>query len=167
MEPKKLIFGPPYPSILFTGEKTKTFRVTGGNRYQIGDLVSLCTPEKEEFAQAAIFSKTRKRFYDLTTSDWKGHETFASEREMYIIYSNWQGFPVGGATPLDIIEYKDFRITNPDLISRLKQGIYATDDTKGNLGAKILDFQKALAEKEQKQRQEDYKKIAHIADHLK
>jgi hypothetical protein len=112
-----LIFAPPCPTILFTGEKCKTFRVTGGERYNPGDLVSLHLVNSPEFAKAIVTSRTRKRFYNLTAKDWEGHERFASDFEMYKTYSNWEGFPVGAATSLDIIEYRDFQVTNPDLVA--------------------------------------------------
>lgn len=114
-----LIFAPPFPLTLFTGEKCKTFRVTGGERYNLGDLVSIRLIDSPEFARATIAARTHKRFYDLTDEDWEGHERFASDFDMYKTYSNWEGFPVGAATSLDILEYKDFRVTNSGLIYQL------------------------------------------------
>lgn len=110
-ELKKLLFAPPYPRILFTGEKNKTFRVTSGERYNPGDIVSFCFLNNEEFAQATITRKYRKKFKDLNEEDWRGHERFQTPLEMYKTYSSWEGFSVGPETELDIIEYRDFRLT--------------------------------------------------------
>jgi len=111
MELKKLLFADPLPSILFTGEKNKTFRVTGGERYEVGDKISLSYVDNEEFAQAIVVKKTRKRIEDLTKEDWEGHERFKSNSEMYSTYSNWARFSVTPKTELDIIEYSDFKLT--------------------------------------------------------
>ena len=117
--PKKLLFAPPFPSILFSGEKTKTFRVSGGERYNLGDFLSLCDEKGEEFTRAVVSNKNRKTFQELTDSDWQGHERFNSHEEMYKTYSNWQKFQVKPSTSLDIIEYKAFRITNESLVKQL------------------------------------------------
>lgn len=114
-KPKKLIFGRPYPPILFTGEKNRTFRVTGGERYNVGDLIELCLEDGKAFARAVVSRKTRKTFSELEERDWQGHERFSSDEEMYLTYSNWQGFPVTPETSLDIIEYNDFRPLNQNL----------------------------------------------------
>jgi hypothetical protein len=117
---KKLLFAAPFPKILFTGEKTKTFRVTGGERYNPGDRISLCLVDGMEFAQAKVISKTRKRFRELTDLDWRGHERFSSEEEIYKTYSNWEGFKVTPETFLEIICYSDFTLTNPELLKSRK-----------------------------------------------
>jgi hypothetical protein len=108
---QKLLFAPPFPNILFTGEKNKTFRVTGGERYKIGEQVAFCYVSGEEFARARIIDKLRRTFETLTESDWQGHERFASEQEMYQTYSTWQRFQVGPKTELDILVYDNFYMT--------------------------------------------------------
>lgn len=108
---QKLLFAPPFPPILFTGEKNKTFRATGGERYKIGEFVSFCYVDGEEFARARIIDKLHKTFETLTESDWQGHERFGSEQEMYQTYSNWQRFQVGPKTELDILVYDNFYMT--------------------------------------------------------
>jgi len=112
IDKKKILFAPPFPKILFTGEKNKTFRVTGGENYKVGDKISLCYANGDEFAVAVIKEKYKKRFKDLTTSDWQGHERFASDEEMYKIYSNWEGFQITPKTQLEIICYEDFKLTS-------------------------------------------------------
>jgi hypothetical protein len=111
IELKGLRFAAPYPPILFTGEKNKTFRVTGGERFNAGDFISLRYVDGEEFARAVVLEKYRKRFEELNERDWEGHERFASPEEMYRTYSNWQGFPVDPKTELDVIVYTNFRLT--------------------------------------------------------
>ena len=109
---EKLYFAAPYPPILFTGEKYKTFRLAGSSdKYSIGDLVSMCYPDDEEFAQSVVCSKYRKKFKDLTEEDWKGHERFESEETMYKTYENWNKRKIGPETEMDIIVYKDFKLT--------------------------------------------------------
>jgi len=109
---KKLYFGPPYPRILFTGDKNKTFRVSSGDRYNVDDDISLCCADGREFAKATVSRKTRKTFAELEERDWEGHERFSSERDMYMTYSNWERSPVTPETSLDIIEYKNFAVTD-------------------------------------------------------
>lgn len=111
LELKGLRFAPPYPPELFDGRKNKTFRVTRGERYNPGDFISLRYVDGEEFARAVVLGRYRKRFEELTDADWEGHERFASPEEMYKIYSNWEGFPVGPKTELDVIVYTNFRLT--------------------------------------------------------
>ncbi|MBM3246988.1 hypothetical protein FJZ17_00380 [Candidatus Pacearchaeota archaeon] len=113
IERKKLLFAPPFPPTLFTGEKNKTFRVTGGERYNPGDPLSLCYVDEVEFAQAVLLAKYRKAFRQLDARDWAGHETFESPEEMFKIYSGWEGFEVGPDTSLDILVYGEFRLTGP------------------------------------------------------
>lgn len=110
-ELKKLLFAAPYPPILFTNEKTRTFRVTGGNRFNVRDNISLCYVDGEEFGRAVIIEKYKRRFEDLKEEDWIGHERFSSEREMYSTYSKWEGFEVTQKTELDILVYDNFRLT--------------------------------------------------------
>ena len=110
--PKPLIFGPPFPEILFTGEKTKTFRVTGAENFEKGDLISLVYPDLTEFARAQIIDKYLRTFATLTEEDWRGHERFSAER-MYQVYSAWEGFKVGPDTPLTVLVYGNFRSTKP------------------------------------------------------
>lgn len=117
---KQLIFGPPYPEILFTGEKTKTFRVTGGDNYHVGEFVIFCYPDLEEFARARILDKLHKTFETLSPIDWQGHERFKSEAEMYKVYSAWEGRVVGPKTELDILVYDNFRLTGK---SRFEQSL--------------------------------------------
>jgi len=108
---KSLIFAPPYPPILFTGEKIKTFRVTGGENYNPGDLLSLCYLDQEEFAIARLVDKYKRTFETLKDTDWQGHERFDSDMEMFRIYSIWEGFQVTPATSLDVLVYSDFKLT--------------------------------------------------------
>jgi len=114
-ELKKLRFADPMPQILFTGEKNKTFRVTRGERYQIGDNISLCYVDGEEFAQATITNNYIKTFKELTPEDWNGHERFVSDEEMYAIYSKWEGFRIGPETELRVICYENFKPTKESL----------------------------------------------------
>jgi len=142
---KKLTFAPPYPLILLTGEKTKTFRVTRGERYQVGDELSMVFLDGKEFAQATVSDNYQRQFKTLTPEDWQGHERFSSDKEMYDIYSNWEGFRVGPETNLRVICWKDFMLT-------------------GNLLA--VDFKAAREVQEQEKRLEVYDRISHMADHL-
>ena len=109
-ELKKLIFAPPFPPTLLSGEKTKTFRVTGAERYNVGDKLSLVYPNGEEFARAVVSEKYSKTFETLTAQDWEGHERFVSNEEMYRTYSYWEGFNITPATNLTIVCYKDFKL---------------------------------------------------------
>ena len=108
---KQLIFAPPYPEILFNGIKNRTFRVTGGGKFAVGDWLSFVYPDLVEFAQAQLADKYRKSFENLTDEDWKGHERFKSESEMYKIYSAWEGFQIGPKTEVDILVYRPFMLT--------------------------------------------------------
>jgi hypothetical protein len=128
MSRKPLIFAPPYPLILFTGGKIKTFKVTGAENYNVGDEISLCYPDLAEFAQALIFQKYEKKFRDLTEEDWRGHERFASDEEMYKIYSAWGGFQVRPDTGLTVLGYCNFRLTGPPRI-----GVHAQSSPKGTV----------------------------------
>ncbi len=121
-QPIPLMFAAPFPLALFTGEKNKTFRVAGKFQLDLGTCVSLQLVESRfglatpEFARAEVSGVTRKRFYDFTKQDWEGHETFESDYERDLVYSDWNGFPVGAATLMDIISYSKFEITDQRLV---------------------------------------------------
>lgn len=95
------------PKIL-DGTKTSTWRLFDDKNFQEGDLIELVNKETlEPFAKAKIVSVKEKALGDLTDEDWKGHEKFASDEEMYLTYSKYYSKTI---TPKDKVKIIGFEL---------------------------------------------------------
>ena len=104
---KTLKFANNLPKLILKGEKNITWRLNDDKNLNIGDEISLLRAEsKEEFAKAIILSVKETTFGELTEEDWKGHEKFQSNEEMYRTYSKYYSIDVNSKTKLKIINFK-------------------------------------------------------------
>ena len=103
---KQLKFANPLPERVLNGEKTATWRINDKKGIVKGDKLSLCYHDGREFAKAIAIRVKETRFKDLTEEDWKGHEKFSSEEEMYKTYSDYYGFEVTPETKVKLIRFR-------------------------------------------------------------
>lgn len=103
---KKLKFSEPLPDLILSGEKYDTWRINDDKNITIDDVLSLCRNDGTEFARAKIKWIKRTRFQYLTDEDKKGHESFATDEEMYKTYSQYYKMDITPDTPLKIIKYE-------------------------------------------------------------
>lgn len=107
---KTLKFESHLAGMILRGEKTSTWRLFDDKDLQIGDEIT-CINKKtgKTFGTAKITSAYEKTFKTLTKEDIKGHEGFASKKEMYETYrSYYPDKKVGPETELKVLHF-DFR----------------------------------------------------------
>ena len=110
---KTLKFKPHLVEQILRGQKTSTWRLFDEKDLQEGDQLTFLNKESlEAFGTATIASLYTKTLGTLEDADWKGHERFASEEEMYATYRSYYGDGVGPETEVKIISF-DFTKTNP------------------------------------------------------
>lgn len=103
---KQLKFKPHLVKKVLSGEKTSTWRLFDDKDLQEGDELELLDSEtKEVFAKAHIDSVVVKKLGELTDEDWKGHERFPSEEEMYQTYNSYYDEEVTSDTEVKIIRF--------------------------------------------------------------
>lgn len=106
---KRLKFAPELVAKVLSGKKFSTWRINDDKNIQKGDVISLCHVNGEEFAKAEIIKVKETIFENLTEEDWKGHEKFKSEKEMYETYSEYYNTKVTPKTKLKIIKFGLFK----------------------------------------------------------
>src|SRR3990167_11370253 len=107
---KKLRFAEPLPRLILIGKKDTTWRINDEKEISCGDELSLCYgdgPNKEsEFARAKVLWIKETTFGELTEEDYKWHEKFANEKEMYETYSRYYNTRVMPQTRVKVIKFK-------------------------------------------------------------
>jgi hypothetical protein len=94
---------------IIAGEKTSTWRLFDDKDLQENDALVFVNKETgENFGTAIITSLRIKTLGTLVSNDWDGHETFASEEEMYATYKTYYGDKVGPDSEVKIINF-DFK----------------------------------------------------------
>jgi hypothetical protein len=97
-----------------SGEKTTTFRLFDDKNIVEGEEVELIIWEENKvFTNAKITKVMEKPFSDLTEEDFKGHEKYSSDEEMYNSFKEYYGDKVNSNTIVKIIR---FSLTNPTSI---------------------------------------------------
>lgn len=93
--------------LVLSGKKISTWRLFDDKDLSAGDVVELQVfVTKEVFAKARIERVVVKPFKMLNTQDKAGHESFASDLEMYKTYSEYYQVKVDGDTPVKIIWFE-------------------------------------------------------------
>lgn len=104
---KRLKFSPDLVEKILSGEKTSTWRLFDDKDLQIGDHLEFINRETgERFGKAVIRSVKIAKLGNLTDADWKGHERFASEDEMYATYRQYYGNKVDQNSELKILTFE-------------------------------------------------------------
>jgi len=92
---------------ILNGKKIITWRLFDDKNLKRGDIISLLIFEtEEEFARARLIDVKEKAFAELEDKDWKGHEKFNSEEEMYKTYSKYYKKEITPKTKLKIIKFE-------------------------------------------------------------
>lgn len=103
---KTLKFRTELTDLITSGEKTATWRLFDDKNIQVGDMVDFLEFGTLKFiGTAKVVEVFIKKFKDLTSSDKVGHETYSSEEEMYLSFSNDYKTKVGPYTELKVIKY--------------------------------------------------------------
>jgi hypothetical protein len=93
--------------LVLKGEKNVTWRLFDDKNITTGDEVDLINwNTKEKFGEAVVTAVREKNLGKLEDEDWKGHERFESDEEMYVTYSTYYGEKVGPETPVKIISFR-------------------------------------------------------------
>lgn len=104
---KTLKFRLSLAQMILQGKKSTTWRLFDDKDLSVGDEVSFLVFEtKQEFAKARIIEVNQTTFSALSSQDREGHESFASEEEMFKQYTIYYKKPVTKETPLKIIKFK-------------------------------------------------------------
>ena len=103
---KTLKFAGQLPKLILQCTKTVTWRINDDKNIVEGDILSLCTSDSEEFAQAVVTKIGMRTLGTLTAEDKEGHEVFSSEQEMYDTYSRYYYMPVTKETQVKVIHLK-------------------------------------------------------------
>ena len=104
---KKLKFDKSLVQLVLSGEKTSTWRLFDDKTLSVGDALSLLKfGEDEPFGTARIIRVVEKFFKELAQQDKYGHESFATDVEMYETYSRYYKTSVGPDTVVKIIWFE-------------------------------------------------------------
>lgn len=107
---KTLKFAPHLVDQILSGEKTSTWRLFDDKDLQTGDELLFINKETgASFGSGKITSSYTKTLGSLEESDWKGHEKFASDEEMYTTYREYYGDRVNSETVVKLISF-DFQL---------------------------------------------------------
>ena len=106
---KPLKFTPELCEQILEGTKTSTWRLFDDKNLQLGDdLIFINKENLKHFGTAKITTMYTKTLGTLEDYDWKGHERFNSDEEMYATYKKYYGDRVTPETEVKIIHF-DFR----------------------------------------------------------
>ena len=103
---KKLKFSDKLIEQVLSEKKDITWRINDEKNIRIGDNISLCNNNEEEFTQAKVLSVKETTFWDMNEEDKKGHEKFSSNEEMYKTYSKYYNARIIPETKLKVIKFK-------------------------------------------------------------
>jgi hypothetical protein len=93
--------------LVLSGEKDSTWRLFDDKDLSVGDEIELRVfVTLQPFGQATIIEVIEKPMGELTAEDKVGHETYASDEEMYATYSGYYKQPVTAETPVKVIRFK-------------------------------------------------------------
>lgn len=104
---KTLKFRERLSKLILNREKTLTWRLFDDKNLTQNEIVSFLIWETgKEFAKAKLICIKEKSMSQLTAEDWRGHERFSSNEEMYATYSGYYNKEVTENTLVKIIEFK-------------------------------------------------------------
>lgn len=104
---KTLKFKSELAKLILSGQKTSTWRLWDDKDLKAGDTVNFVTKETlEHFATVQITEVAEWRLGSLSEEEKFGHERYASEDEMYKIFSGYYGKEVNSNTPVKIIWFE-------------------------------------------------------------
>jgi hypothetical protein len=103
---KRLKFKPELCEMILGGVKTATWRLFDDKNLALGDEIEFINSESGAVIGTGKITKLKlTTLGNLDETDWDGHETFASEAEMYETYRGYYGDKVGSDSELKIITF--------------------------------------------------------------
>lgn len=91
---------------ILRGEKISTWRLFDDKDLKEGDEINLVNKQTgEKFGSGKITSVKIKTLGTLTKEDWVGHETFASDEEMYATYRKYYGNKVDKNSEVKMLNF--------------------------------------------------------------
>ncbi len=103
---KSLKFKPELCKQIVAGSKTATWRLFDDKDLTVGDKIKFINKDTlEAFGTGEITRLTTRTLSTLTEDDWKGHERFTSEVEMYATYRSYYGNAVDENTEVKLITF--------------------------------------------------------------
>jgi len=91
---------------ILDGSKTLTWRLFDDKELKIGDELEFINKDSgETFGTATISSLYSKALGTLEEKDWKGHERFISDEEMYRTYRSYYGDRVDKNSEVKILSF--------------------------------------------------------------
>jgi isopentenyl-diphosphate delta-isomerase len=128
---KTLKFKQDLVKLIESGEKTTTFRLFDDKDLEVGDTVDLFVDETGyQFGVMTIIEVIQKTLNALEESDWKGHERYGDEEEMYSQFQKFYGAEVGPATEIKIVRF----IFEPKLYKK----VVVVDDNDKVIGSEYM-----------------------------
>lgn len=104
---KKLKFAQHLVPLVLSGKKTSTWRLWDDKDLQVGDTVDFIEfGTDKHFAAAKLTKVLEKPLGKLTEEYKKGHETFATDEEMYATYTRYYGKTADKNTLVKIIWFE-------------------------------------------------------------
>jgi len=104
---KSLKFHPVLIPLILSKRKTVTWRLFDDKNLKKKDVVNFINSKTlEKFAKAELTNIKIKKFKELTENDWKGHEKYGSDKEMYKKYTEYYKKPINEKTELKIISFR-------------------------------------------------------------
>src|SRR5688500_1529974 len=101
---KQLKFAQDLVPLILTGKKVSTWRLWDDKDLQVGDIVDFIEyGTNKTFATGKLTKVVEKPLGELTEDDKSGHETFASDQEMYETYTRYYGRAVDKNTLVKLI----------------------------------------------------------------
>ena len=92
---------------ILSGSKTTTWRLFDDKNLSEGDELDCINKQTgESFAHAAITRVFEKPLGEVTDEDYRGHERYTSDQEMYETFSKFYNRPVDKTTLVKIVEFK-------------------------------------------------------------
>ena len=91
---------------ILENKKTATMRLFDDKKLSAGDELELINSDNNDiFAYAKIFEVIEKKLRELTESDFKGHERWRNNEEMYEGFRKYYGDRVTPDTIVKIIRF--------------------------------------------------------------
>lgn len=104
---QQLKFSPPLVPLILSGNKISTWRLFDDKNLSVGDEVDFLEHGTgRHFATARLTRVVEKLMGELTDVDKQGHETFATDEEMYATYSGYYGTQVSVITPIKLVWFE-------------------------------------------------------------
>lgn len=103
---KSITFNTELVSLILSGGKTATWRVSDHRDLRVGDVLEFLEHGTLHYFMTAVVTEVfEKPFEQLTIEDKVGHESYSSDDEMYKVFSGYYKKEVGPETVVKVARY--------------------------------------------------------------